>query len=83
MVAPPANSASTLSLETWSAISAPKPPEAVYADAASTEPSCAIRMNGVRTPRVVMSSSTASVEKRSSKAPGSWSAGESSGSRPQ
>ena len=36
IVAPPRTRASTLSLETWSAISAPKPPEAVYADAAST-----------------------------------------------
>ena len=66
IVAPSANRSNTWSLATWSPISAPKPPDAVYAEAGSTAPSRAMRMNGVRTPRRVISSSTASAVNRSS-----------------
>ena len=50
-VAPSANSASTLSAPTWSPTPAPAPPGAVNRLGASTAPSLAIRMNGVRSPR--------------------------------
>ena len=50
------------------AISAPYPPLEVYRAEASTSPSFAILMNGVRSARSASNSSTASIENRSANA---------------
>ena len=64
---PSANSRRTASEDTWSAISAPAPPEVVNRFGSTTAPSLAIRRNGVRRPRRDSSSSTAGRSSRSEK----------------
>ena len=82
-VLPSANSRRTASEETWSAISAPAPPEVVNRFGSTTAPSLAIRRNGVRSPRRDSRSSTASRSSRSVKVPPVFSARFSSGRRDQ
>jgi hypothetical protein len=83
IVAPAANSRSTMAESTWSATWAPNPPEAVNRPAASTSPSLASRTNGVRSARSVSSSSAAAGLNRSEKSAGSDAAGENNGRSPQ